>query len=104
MLISASRLRNSDVLVSRFRISPSLCWTSGWRISTTCPVGATLFPVALGTPAPTRLDQLELRAAPGHVFRARGADRHRRGVRRGGTQPGHRRSVHDPAVARLVPR
>ena len=38
MLISASRLRNTEVLVSFFRMSPSLCCTSGWRITTTSPV------------------------------------------------------------------
>src|SRR5258705_9577176 len=89
MLISASSLRNSDVLVSRFRMRPSLCCTSGWPMTTTSSRG---------------LDHLELRAAPRHVHLAGRADLGRPLVGRGRPLAGHGGAMHDPAVARLVPR
>src|SRR5215470_20265264 len=112
MLISESRLRNSEVLVPFRRMSPSLCCTSGWRMTTTLSgtdPGATALPrfvsVLTGrSPRGATLHQLELPAAPGDVHAA--GERHLRGAVVGGGRPlaGHRRAVHDPAIARFVPR
>src|SRR5262250_856994 len=104
MLISESRLRNSEVLVPFRRMSPSLCCTSGWRMTTTLSgtePGATALPrfvsVLTGrSPRRAALDQLELRAAPRDVHAPGGRHLHGALVGGGRPLPGHRRAVHDP--------
>src|SRR5262245_48947238 len=110
MLISESKLRNSEVLVPFRRMSPSLCCTSGWPMTTTLSgtePGATaplrFVSVLTGAvTAETALDQLELRAAPGHVDASGGRHLGRAVVGGGRPLAGHRGAMHDPAIARLV--